>query len=87
MICFLLCLTCKKERISEFVLRPVFGLPVKELGLDSNAPLLYRLRVVVYDLVVEHDHVLALVVGDYVEMLQCGHDVLFFNTCYLTQFP
>ena len=71
----------------EFMLRPVFGLPVKKLGLDSNATFLDRLCVILYDFVVENNHILTFVVCDYIEMLQSGHNVLFFDTCYLAQFP
>ena len=57
-------------------LRPVLGRPVQALGVDVQFPLLFVLDAVLDGLVVEHQHVLALVVVDEVEMLQRRHHVL-----------
>ena len=69
----------------ELVFGPVFGRPVQIFGLDANASLLHRLIVILDNLLVQHNDVLALVVADDVQVLQSGYDVLFLDAGLFAQ--
>ena len=65
-------------------LTPVFGCPMKTSRVYSDGSLLQLLLMLVQQLLLQTDDVLALVVVDEVHALQCGDDVIFLDTCLFT---
>lgn len=65
---------------------PVFWCPVQTLWVNVQLPLFFVFEAVFNRLLIEHKHILSLVIVDQVKMLQRRYDVFFLDARHFTNF-